>query len=96
MVRYTTISAYVDVAANPAAADDLARCMEAKPVNTGADLILYPTRDESVFCGMRTLAGINVVSTIQLYLDLLQVAGREEDAASEIMAREIKPLADLG
>jgi hypothetical protein len=35
---------------------------------------------------------MNVVSPIQLYLDLLQVAGRGEDAASEIMAKEIKPL----
>jgi hypothetical protein len=94
MVRYTTASAYVDVGANPAAVDDLARCMEAKPVDTGANLILYPTRDESVFFGMRTLAGANVVSPVQLYLDLLQVAGRGEDAASEIMAKEIKPLFD--
>jgi len=34
---------------------------------------------------------LNVVSPIQLYLDLLQVAGRGEDAAKEIMAKEIKP-----
>ena len=92
MVRYTATSAYVDVSANPAAADDLARCLEAKPVDTGANLILYPTRDESVFFGMRSLAEKNVVSPIQLYLDLLQVPGRGEDAASEIMAQEIRPL----
>lgn len=92
MVRYSAASAYVDVGANPAAMDDLARCLEAKPVDTGANLILYPTRDESVFFGMRALSGMNVVSPIQLYLDLLQVAGRGEDAASEIMAKEIKPL----
>jgi hypothetical protein len=92
MVRYTAASAYLDVGASPAAMDDLARCMEVKPVDTGANLILYPTRDESVFFGMRTLAGMNVVSPVQLYLDLLQVAGRGEDAASEVMAKEIKPL----
>jgi hypothetical protein len=66
--------------------------MEAKPVDTGANLFLYPTRDESVFYGMRTLSGMNVVSPIQLYLDLVQAAGRGEDAADEIMAKEIKPL----
>jgi len=92
MVRYSAASAYVDVGANPTAMADLVRCMEAKPVDTGANLILYPTRDESVFFGMRTLSGMNVVSPFQLYLDLLQVAGRGEDAASEIMAKEIKPL----
>jgi hypothetical protein len=92
MVRHSLVSAYVDVGANPTAMADLVQCMEAKPVDTGANLILYPTRDESVFFGMRTLAGMNVVSPIQLYLDLLQVAGRGEDAASEIMAKEIKPL----
>ncbi|MFA6132830.1 MAG: type IV toxin-antitoxin system AbiEi family antitoxin [Phycisphaerae bacterium] len=92
MVRYSAASAYVDVGANPTAMADLVRCMEAKPVDTGANLILYPTRDESVFFGMRTLAGMNVVSPIQLYLDLLQVAGRGEAAASEVMAKEIKQL----
>jgi len=92
MVRYSAASAYVDVGANPTAMADLVRCMEAKPVDTGANLILYPTRDESVFFGMRTLSGMNVVSPFQLYLDLLQVAGRGEDAANEIMAKEIKPL----
>ena len=92
MVRYSAASSYVDVGANPTAMADLIRRMEAKPVDTGANLILYPTRDESVFFGMRTLSGMNVVSPIQLYLDLLQVAGRGEDAASEIMAKEIKPL----
>lgn len=92
MVRYSAASAYVDVGANPTAMADLIQCMEAKPVDTGANLILYPTRDESVFFGMRDLVGMNVVSPIQLYLDLLQVAGRGEDAASEIMAKEIEPL----
>jgi hypothetical protein len=92
MVRYTTASTYVDVGADPAIMDGLIRRMEAKPVETGANLILYPTRDESVFFGMRDLAGMNVVSPIQLYLDLLQVAGRGEDAANEIMAREIRPM----
>lgn len=91
-VRYATTSAYVDVATKPAGADELARCLQATPADTGANLILYPTRDESVFFGMRTLAGMHVVSPIQLYLDLLRVAGRGEDAANEIMAREIKPL----
>jgi hypothetical protein len=55
MVRYSAASAYVDIGANPTAMADLVRRMEAKPVDTGANLILYPTRDESVFFGMRTL-----------------------------------------
>lgn len=92
MVRYATVSAYVEVGSDSTAMADLIRCMEAKPVDIGANLLLYPTRDESVFYGMRTLSGTNVVSPIQLYLDLLQVAGRGEDAANEIMAKEIKPL----
>ena len=92
MVRYATVSAYVEVGSDSATVADLVRCMEAKPVDTGANLFLYPTRDESVFYGMRTLSGMNVVSPIQLYLDLVQAAGRGEDAADEIMAKEIKPL----
>lgn len=92
MVRYTTASAYVEIGSDSAAMNDLIRCLEAKPVDTGANLVLYPTRDESVFYGMRPLSGQGVVSPIQLYLDLLQVAGRGEDAASEIMTKEIEPL----
>ena len=92
MVRYTMASAYVEIGSDSAAMNDLLQRIEAKPVDTGANLVLYPTRDESVFYGMRSLSGQNVVSPIQLYLDLLKVAGRGEDAASEIMAKEIKPL----
>ena len=51
MVRYSAASAYVDVGANPTAMADLIRRMEAKLVDTGANLTLYPTHDESVFFG---------------------------------------------
>ena len=92
MVRYTTVSAYIDVSTTPGATSELVQCMEAKPVDTGANLVLYPTRDESVFFGMRTLAEMSIVSPIQLYLDLVQVAGRGQDAANEIRTKELGPL----
>ncbi|MBL7222124.1 MAG: hypothetical protein ISS69_18590 [Phycisphaerae bacterium] len=92
MVRYTTASAYVETGSDSSVMADLIQRMEAKPVDTGANLVLYPTRDESVFYGMRPMSGHNVVSPIQLYLDLLKVPGRGEDAANEIMAKGITPL----
>jgi hypothetical protein len=45
-----------------------------------------------VFFGTRELAGAPVVSPIQIYLDLMQLKGRGEEAATAILEEVIKPL----
>jgi hypothetical protein len=92
MVRYTVVSAYVEAGFDSGSLDDLLQRMDAGPVDSGANLVLYTTDDESVFFGARSLSGMNVVSPIQLYLDLMHTAGRGKDAAEEIMDKEIAPL----
>jgi hypothetical protein len=92
MVRYTTASAYVETVSDSTLMADMIERMDAKPVDTGANLVLYLTRDESVFYGMHTLSGLNVVSPIQLHMDLFKAPGRGPDAANEIMDKRIAPL----
>ena len=86
MVRYNRASLYVE--ANPRKLMDE---LSLKTVNTGANLTIWQPDDPFVFYGMRDSNGISVVSPIQLYLDLMTDAGRGEEAALEILEKEIKP-----
>jgi hypothetical protein len=70
--------------------------LDAKEVDSGANLTLWLTDDPpdaGVFTGVRRWAdGVNVVSPLQLYLDLKNLPGRGEDAAQEILEKELRPL----
>ena len=86
-VRYQRATAYV--------ADDLtviAEKLALKPVSSGANVTLIEPYDDGVFFGTRELAGSPVVSPIQIYLDLMQIKGRGEEAAAAILEEVIKPL----
>ena len=86
-VRYQRATVYV--------ADDVATIAEIlalKPVSSGANVTLIEPYDDGVFFGTRELAGTPVVSPIQIYLDLMQIKGRGEEAANAILEEVIKPL----
>ncbi len=85
-VRYQRISAYM--LGNRAA---LVKRMGMKPVPSGGNVALIEPYDEGVFYGTRTVEGAPVVSPIQLYLDLMQIKGRGEEAASAILEEAIRP-----
>jgi hypothetical protein len=72
--------------------EDLASGTELKPVETGGNVLLLKPYDEGVFQGSRILHGTRVVSPAQLYLDLQSMPGRGEEAAEEVLARELRPL----
>jgi len=42
--------------------------------------------DEGVFYGVSQVAGVNVVSKVQLYVDLLNYPARGEEAAERILS----------
>ena len=63
----------------------------AKRVDSGANLVLAVPEDPFVFYQSRTIDDIAVVSPLQLYLDLRKQPGRGEEAAQEILKREIMP-----
>lgn len=64
--------------------DEIAEALDFKPVNTGANVILFEPYDEGVFYGVQNVRGLKVVSDAQAYLDLKSYAGRGEEAAQAL------------
>ena len=71
--------------------EDIAAALQLKKVESGANVTLLQPYDDGVFYGLRNIGGTNVVSDIQLYLDLKAYKGRGEDAAQAIFEKRIKP-----
>jgi hypothetical protein len=90
MVRYTRLTFWVDPL-SPAALEDFRKETRAQRVDSGENVVLWQTDDESVFTGSRLLGNppLPVVSSLQLYLDLQTVAGRGEEAAAAIYDLEL-------
>lgn len=65
--------------------------LKATKVDSGANLIVWDCDDEFVFYGARKIDGARVVSAVQLYLDLMKIGGRGEEAAQEIVEKELIP-----
>src|SRR3989338_3627596 len=70
--------------------DDFAKALQLKKVETGANVTLLQPYDEGVFYRLQDINGINIVSDIQLYLDLKSYKGRGEEAAKAIFEQRIK------
>jgi hypothetical protein len=51
---------------------------------------LWLTDDPAVFTDAKQIKGVKVVSPLQLYLDLKLLAGRGEEAADEILQKELR------
>jgi hypothetical protein len=85
-VRYQRVSAYAvgDIAV-------LANRIGMKQVRSGANVTILNPYDEGVLYGTRDIEGAPIVSPVQLYLDLSQMKGRGEEAASAILEGIIKP-----
>ena len=60
-------------------------------MDSGANLVLVVPEDPFVLYQSRRINGIDVASPLQLYLDLRKQPGRGEEAAQEILKREIMP-----
>lgn len=85
-VRYDRATIYVSSRLGSAA--DGARL---KPVDTGANVLLLQPFDDGVYDGSEYRYGLRTVSAVQLYLDLRSMPGRGEEAAQEILERELRP-----
>jgi hypothetical protein len=63
-----------------------------RPAEKGANVVLLrPYYKESVFFGARRIKGIEVVSDVQLYLDLKNFPVRGEEQAENLLRRVIAP-----
>jgi hypothetical protein len=85
-VRFPKFFSYVD---GPIA--DIAEVLRLKKVESGANVTLLEPYDAGVLQGLREISGMNVVSDIQLYIDLRSYGARGEEAARAIFEQRIKP-----
>jgi hypothetical protein len=85
-VRFLRFFAYID-----GDIEEIANALQLKKVDSGPNVTLLKPYDEGVFYGLQEVNGINVVSDIQLYLDLKGYKGRGEEAAQAIFEQRLKP-----
>ncbi len=86
MVRYQRAMTYVAGDVN-----SLTRCLELKPVTSGANVNLISPYDEGVFYNAQTKDDAKVTSPVQTYLDLRQIKGRGQEAADFLLQQVINP-----
>ena len=71
---------------------EIQKLLEAKEVDSGANLILLEAADEGVFEGIHFgNEGVPTTSALQSYLDLWHAGGRGEEAATAILNQCLKP-----
>ena len=83
-VRYQRVTAYVQETG-----EDLASLLSLKSVATGPNVSLLLPYDAGAIYGARTVDGIEIVSPIQIYLDLCGFRGRGEEAARVLLEQVI-------
>jgi hypothetical protein len=94
MVRYKQASLCLGESASRDVLAELMKALDAKPVETGSNLVILTTSDESVFFDAREAEGVRVLSPVQLYLDLATQRGRGKEAADELFRRVLQQLVD--
>ena len=84
-VRYQRAMAYVsrDV-------ERIAKNLSLKEVTSGANVTLLTPYDEGVLYAARSIEGITIASPVQVYIDLLGMKGRGEEAANAILDEVIR------
>lgn len=68
-----------------ATAENVAGQLGLNPIPRGGNVKLVVPYDEGVFYGSREVKGVEVVSNIQLYVDLFNYPSRGEEAASRLL-----------
>lgn len=84
-VRFLRFFAYID-----GDIETIAKSLQLKKVETGPNVTLLRPYDEGIFYALQNINSINVVSDIQLYLDLKSYKGRGEEAAQAIFEQRLK------
>ncbi len=84
-VRFLRFFVYID-----GDIETIAKNLQLKKVETGPNVTLLRPYDDGVFYALQNINSINVVSDIQLYLDLKSYKGRGEEAAQAIFEQRLK------
>jgi len=85
-VRPTTVHFYIK---QEKKARTWVELLDLRPVETGGNISMVLPYDEGVFYGVSQVGGVNVVSKVQLYVDLFNYPARGEEAA-EIVLRALE------
>lgn len=91
MVRHTQFSICLANTLDRNQRQAILEHLNAKSVDSGANLAIRFENDPMVFYHSRPVAGARVLSPLQLYLDLKSKAGRGEEAADALYDRYLKP-----
>lgn len=84
-VRFFKYFAYIE-----GEIDEIENVLQLKRVETGPNVTILVPYDMGIFYGLQNINGINIVSDIQLYLDLKSYKGRGGEAAQAIFEQRIK------
>jgi hypothetical protein len=84
-VRYQRAMAYVGEKV-----DEMANLLSLKEVSSGANVTFVSPYDEGVMYGSRLFDAIQVAMPVEVYLDLLSMKGRGEEAAAILLDEVIK------
>ncbi len=81
-VRYNDVWVYVsgDI-------DALVKKLDLRPTTSGANIRIFEPYDEGVFTDFREIRGVNVVSDIQLYVDLFTYPARGQEQAERLLEK---------
>ena len=84
-VRYNDVWVYVsgDI-------DALVKKLDLRPTTSGANVRIFEPYDEGIFMDFREIRGVNVVSDIQLYVDLFTYPARGQEQAERLLEKNIK------
>lgn len=85
MVRYQRVTAYVS-----GDFGGLVKTLGLKEVTSGANVSLLSPYDDGVFYRAADINGIQIVSPVQAYLDLIGFRGRGEEAATFLLEQVIQ------
>jgi AraC-like DNA-binding protein len=85
-VRMNKAFVFVD-----ASLDEVASALQFKSVPSGSNVVLLKPYDAGVFYKSRDIDGLNVVSDVQIYIDLKTYKGRGEEAAEFLMQHSLEP-----
>lgn len=90
-VRYTPVIRYnkIHVYISPEDIKETIIYLGIKEVTSGANVIIMSLEDESYCKDNRIIDGSVVVSPVQIYLDSMQLKGRGEELAENILKKEI-------
>lgn len=83
-VRYNKVHVYIPLQDLMSATEFL----QCKPVTSGSNLSIIVPYDPSVMMNTQNIKGVQVVSPVQVCLDLLGLKGRGEEAALAVMNKE--------